>query len=78
MSGTVVEIENAAEGHEHVMELGAGELGIDPNRRLWVGLYDTGAGVLAVMVGGSVDRWEEAMTAAEPVLESIRIDGGTE
>jgi hypothetical protein len=75
LTGTVVEIENAGEGHEHVMELTAGELGIDPNRRLWVGFYDTDDGLLAVMVGGSVDRWEEALAAAEPVLESVRIGG---
>ena len=76
LTGTVVEIENAGEGHEHVMELAAGELGIDPGRRLWVGFYDTDAGLLAVMIGGSVDRWDEALAAAEPVLESIRIDEG--
>jgi hypothetical protein len=73
LTGTVVEVANAGEGHEHVMELTAGELGIDPNRQLWVGFYDTNAGLLAVMVGGSVDRWEQALAAAEPVLESIRI-----
>ncbi len=73
LTGTVVEIENAGPGHEHVMELTAGELGIDPNRRLWVGFYDTDDSVLAVMVGGSVDRWEQALAAAEPVLESVRI-----
>ena len=73
LTGTVVEIENAGQEHEHVMELTAGELGIDPSRRLWVGLYDTDDGLLAVMVGGSVDRWEQALAAAEPVLESVRI-----
>jgi hypothetical protein len=30
-------------------------------------------GVLAVMVGGSVARWDESLAAAEPVLESVRI-----
>jgi hypothetical protein len=29
----------------------------------------------AIMVGGSAERWDEALAAAEPVLESIRIGG---
>ena len=28
---------------------------------------------MAVMVGGSVEEWQEAMDAAEPVLESIHV-----
>ena len=42
-------------------------------RRLWIALFDTPDGVLAVMVGGSVAGWEGALSAAEPVLESIVI-----
>ena len=34
---------------------------------------DTPDGVLAVLVGGSVDRWDETLAIAEPVLESVRI-----
>ena len=73
LTGTVVDVENRGDGHEHIMELAAGELGIDPGRRLWVGFYDTDAGLLAVMIGGSVARWDDALAAAEPVLESVRI-----
>ncbi len=76
LSGTVVEVENTGPGHEHVMALAAGALGIDPGRRLWVGFYDTDDGLLAVMIGGSIDRWDDALVEAEPVLESIRIDDG--
>jgi hypothetical protein len=43
----VVDVENAGSGHEHIMGLAAGELGIDRGRRLWVGFYDTHAGLLA-------------------------------
>lgn len=78
VTGTVVDVENAGNGHEHIMGLAAGELGIDPGRRLWVGFYDTDAGLLAVMIGGSVERWEDALAAAEPVLESVRIGGASE
>jgi hypothetical protein len=78
VTGTVVDVENAGNGHEHIMALAAGELGIDPGRRLWVGFYDTDAGLLAVMIGGSVERWEDALAAAEPVLESVRIGEASE
>ena len=78
LTGKVVDVENGGDGHEHVMELAAGELGIDAGRRLRVGLYDTDAGLLAVMIGGSAERWEDALAAAEPVLESVRIGDGSE
>jgi hypothetical protein len=29
--------------------------------------------VLAILVGGSVAKWDEALAAAEPVLESVTI-----
>ena len=29
--------------------------------------------LLAIMVGGTVARWDEALSAAEPLLESVRI-----
>jgi hypothetical protein len=50
-----------------------GALGIDPGRRLWIAFFDTPDGLLAIMVGGSVARWDDALAAAEPVLESVQI-----
>ena len=35
--------------------------------------FDTDAGLLAIMVGGSTEHWDEALTAALPVLESAVI-----
>ena len=78
LAGTVVDVENEGDSHEHVMGLAGGELGIDPGRRLWVGFYDTDAGLLAVMIGGSMERWDDALAAAEPVLESVRIGNASE
>ena len=75
IDGQVIEIENAGDGHASVMVVPPGPLGIDPGRRLWISFLDTPDGLLAVMVGGSVARWQEALDAAEPVLESIRIGG---
>jgi hypothetical protein len=73
LEGFTVEIENAAEGDVQVLRVPAGPLAISPERRLWVSFFDTPNGVLAVMVGGSVARWEDSLAIAEPVLESVRI-----
>ena len=73
VDGQVIEIENAGDAHATVMVVPPGPLGIDPGRRLWVAFLDTPDGLLAVMVGGSVEEWQAAMDAAEPVLESIDI-----
>jgi hypothetical protein len=73
MDGQVIEIENAGDAHAAVMVVAPGPLGIDPGRRLWVAFLDTPDGLLAVMVGGSVEEWQQALDAAEPVLESVRI-----
>ena len=50
-----------------------GALGIDPGRRRWIALFDSSDGLLAIMIGGWVARWDDALMAAEPVLESVRI-----
>jgi len=78
LDGFTVEVENAAATDVPVLRVPAGPLAISPERRLWVSFFDTPNGVLAVMVGGSVARWDESLAAAEPVLESVRIgdEGG--
>jgi hypothetical protein len=73
LEGFTVEVENAAEGDVPVLRVPAGPLAISPERRLWVSFFDTPNGVLAVIVGGSVARWEDSLAIAEPVLESVRI-----
>ncbi len=72
-TGTVVEVENRGPAHAPIFDVPAGRLGIDARRRLWIALFDTSDGVLAVMVGGSAAEWDKALTLAEPVLESIVI-----
>jgi hypothetical protein len=73
LDGFTVEVENAGDAHVPVLDLPPGPLGIDPHRRLWISFFDTPQGLLAVMVGGSVARWDEALATAEPVLESVTI-----
>jgi hypothetical protein len=73
LAGEQVTVENAGSEHAQVIDVPPGPLGIDPGRRLWIAFFDTDDGLLAIMVGGSVERWEEALATAEPVLESIEI-----
>jgi len=73
LEGHQVTVENAGTGHASVMSVAAGTFGIDPGRRLWIAFFDTHDGLMAIQVGGSVDQWDEALAAAEPVLESVTI-----
>lgn len=73
LSGAQVTVENAGDAHAEILDVPPGPLGIDPGRRLWIAFFETDDGLLAVMVGGSVERWDEALLTAEPVLESVRI-----
>lgn len=73
LTGSQVTIENQTDGHARVLEVRPGLLGIDPGRRLWIAFFDTDAGLLSVMVGGSTEQWESALSEAEPVLESVVI-----
>lgn len=73
LTGANLEVENSSESHTGILDVSVGRLGIDPGRRLWLSLFDTDDGVLAIMVGGSVAQWERALGLAEPVLESVVI-----
>ena len=75
LSGHQITVENSGAGHASILEVSVGQLGIDPARRLWMAFFDTDAGLLAIMVGGATDSWDEALATAEPVLESIRLGG---
>jgi hypothetical protein len=75
LDGFTVEVENAVGRDVPVLRVPAGPLAISPERRLWVSFFDTPDGVLAVLVGGSVAKWDETLAIAEPVLESVRIGG---
>lgn len=73
LEGLNLVIENKGAANAPIMRVSAGTLGIDPKRRLWVSLFDSSDGVLAIMVGGSVATWDDALATAEPVLESVLI-----
>ena len=73
LSGHQVTVANDGAAHARILLVPPGPLGIDPGRRLWIAFFDTDAGLLAIMVGGSTERWDEALATAEPVLESVVI-----
>ena len=75
LDGFVIEVENppTASGPAQVLAVPPGPLSIDPGRRLWIALFDTPDGLVAILVGGSVEHWDEALLAAEPVLETVTI-----
>ena len=76
LDGSIVVVENRGNGHASIMKVAPGLLGIDAGRKLWIGLFDTSDGVLAIMVGGSIAQWETALKSAEPVLESVFVSVG--
>ena len=73
LQGLQVTVANEGNAHAGVFDVPPGALGIDPGRRLWIAFFDTDDGLLAIMVGGSTPRWQDALDAAEPVLESVTI-----
>jgi len=73
--GFNVTVENRGAATAPVLDVSVGRLSFDPGRRLWISFFDTSNGVLAVIVGGSVARWDHALKIAEPVLESVVIGG---
>lgn len=58
----------------NLMDLPPGTLAIIAERRLWIAFFDTDEGLLAIMVGGPTDGWDEALAIAEPILESVDIE----
>ena len=67
---------NATSKHASILDVPPGRLGIDADRALWIAFLDTpDDGVLAIMVGGPSEGWDEALAIAEPVLETVVIGG---
>ena len=75
LTGFQITVENPADQADTtpVVRVTPGVLQIAPGRRLWCAFFDTPQGVLVIMVGGSVAKWDAALAAAEPVLESMTI-----
>jgi hypothetical protein len=74
LEGSQITLENGGADAGQIMDLPPGTIAILPDRRLWVAFFDTDQGLLAIMIGGPVEGWDEALAVAEPVLESIEIE----
>jgi hypothetical protein len=61
-----------------VFVVDAGPISIASGRRLELFLLDRPDGLLAVLVGGSVRRWEATRAAVDPVIASIHFDAPAE
>ena len=68
------EVDGLCELCVDIMRLPPGVIAINPERRLWIAFFDTDEGLLSIMVGGSIDQWDEALATAEPVLDSMEIE----
>jgi hypothetical protein len=55
-------------------EVDAGPVSIASCRRLQIDLADTPDGLVAVLLGGSIRRWDATQRVARPVLRSVRFD----
>jgi hypothetical protein len=73
LDGSQITIENNGDSSPQIMDLPPGTIALLPDRRLWIAFFDTDDGLLAIMVGGSIERWDEALATAEPVLDSVEI-----
>lgn len=74
LEGSQVTVENGAgTTNWGVLQSRDWSVHLDQGRRLWIAFFDTPDGLLAIVVNGPIDRWDEALAAAEPVLESVTI-----
>jgi hypothetical protein len=57
-----------------VFEIALGPISIASGRRLEMRLVQSEAGLLAVLLGGSVRRWDSSRSVAAPIMDSIRFE----
>lgn len=60
-------------GTANLLRVPPGPLSILAGRQLRMTFLDTPEGVVAILVGGSIARWQAALDAAKPIVDSIRI-----
>ncbi len=56
-----------------VLSTAAGPLSIASGRRLQINLVEVSSGFLAVLIGGSMAKWDETLAQAQPVVDSVTI-----
>lgn len=72
LTGLLLELE-AAGAEAEVLHVPPGALTLPSGERMWLALFDTPEGLVAIIVQGSAASWDAVLVAAEPVLESVTI-----
>jgi hypothetical protein len=72
LTGLLLELE-AAGSEAQVLHVPPGALTLPRRERMWLALFDTPEGLVAIIVQGSAADWHSVLVAAEPVLESVTI-----
>ena len=72
LTGLLLELE-AAGSEAQAVHVPPGALSVAPDARMWLALFDTPEGLVAIIVQGSAADWDAVLAAAEPVLESVTI-----
>ena len=72
LTGLLLELETGGAAAQ-VLHVPPGALTVAPGERMWLALFDTPEGLVAIIVQGSAADWDAVLVAAEPVLESVTI-----
>ena len=72
LTGLLLELE-ATGAEADVLHVPPGALTLPRGERMWLALFDTPEGLVAIIVQGSASEWDSVLAAAEPVLESVTI-----
>ena len=75
LTGPNLELENPSGVRTSMLPTASGDVGLDGGDRAWLSLFDTADGVLAIAVTSDAATWDAALLEAEPLLESVVIEG---
>ena len=73
LTGPNLELENTADTRIELLPDPPGVIDLDPGQRMWLSVFDTSDGVLAISVVSDAAVWDSALLAVEPFLESVVI-----
>ena len=72
-TGPNLEVENATDDRLEPLATASRAIVLEPGERMWLSLFDTAEGVLAIALTSDATTWDAALLAAEPFLESVRL-----
>jgi hypothetical protein len=73
LDGSNITVESRSNLRTGVLGTGGDGVLLYPGNRLWISVFDTAYGVVAIVVEGRMDNWERVLRLAEPLLESVTI-----